>query len=265
MKPFMPPSLVIAGGIGLLVVALGFFLQLSVVTQIWPWEVSRLSALFLSSILVAIAVPSIWVALTGEYAPMLGGAINLGLMFAGLAAFFFQLYAVDRSRTSILLFGVLAVPAALSCVVVIAKTLHLPFVDPRPMPALVRYSFVGFALALVLVGGALVFRTPNVFPWPMHEELLVIYGWIFLGAMCYFVYGALRPMWANAQGQLLGFLAYDLVLIWPFLQHSSTVLPEQRLSLIIYVSVLVYSGALAIYYLFVHDATRFRSFRELRG
>jgi hypothetical protein len=54
----------------------------------------------------------------------------------------------------------------------------------------------------------------------------------------------------------LGFLAYDLVLIMPFLQHFSDVLPEQRASLIVYTTVLVLSAGLAVYYLFIHRATR---------
>jgi hypothetical protein len=55
---------------------------------------------------------------------------------------------------------------------------------------------------------------------------------------------------------LLGFLAYDLVLIGPFLQHFSTVRPEMRLSLVLYTAVVVYSGLLAIYFLFLHPPTR---------
>ena len=68
---------------------------------------------------------------------------------------------------------------------------------------------------------------------------------------------ALRsPRWHSARGQLLGFLAYDLILIGPFLAHFNTVNPVHRLSLTIYTLVLVYSGALAVYYLFVNKTTR---------
>jgi hypothetical protein len=73
-----------------------------------------------------------------------------------------------------------------------------------------------------------------------------MYGWIFLGAATYFIYGALRPMWGNAAGQLLGFLAYDAVLIVPFVRHFATVRPAHRLSLTIYVTVLCYSAIVAI-------------------
>ena len=60
-------------------------------------------------------------------------------------------------------------------------------------------------------------------------------------------------------GQLLSFLAYDLVLIVPFLSLFKTVQTEYLIGLIVYVTVLNYSGALAVYYLFIHPQTRFGS------
>ena len=99
---------------------------------------------------------------------------------------------------------------------------------------------------------------PNIFPWPLSPENSVFYGSIFLGAMCYFLYGVIYPCWGNAKGQLLGFLAYDLVLIVPFLQHFAAVRPEKLLSLTIYTAVVSYSGLLAIFFLLVHAPTRLR-------
>jgi hypothetical protein len=48
-----------------------------------------------------------------------------------------------------------------------------------------------------------------------------MFGLVFLGAATYFIYGALDPHWGNAIGQLAGFLAYDLVLLAPFLSIST--------------------------------------------
>ena len=84
----------------------------------------------------------------------------------------------------------------------------------------------------------------------------MLYGWIFLGAACYFLYALARPNWANAQGQLLGFLAYDLVLIVPFCKHFATVDASLRINLIVYTAVLVYSGLLAVFYLMLNRSTR---------
>jgi hypothetical protein len=46
------------------------------------------------------------------------------------------------------------------------------------------------------------------------------------------------------------------VLIVPFLQRLPTIAPEFQISLYIYIVVVVYSGLLAIYYLFVNRGTR---------
>lgn len=119
----------------------------------------------------------------------------------------------------------------------------------------VRWSFVVFVLALLFVSVRLWRQIPTI-PWPLTPELSLIVGYMFFGAAVYFVYGLLRPSWANAGGQLSGFLAYDLVLIVPFLTRLPTITPEFRMGLIIYTIVVVYSGLLAIYYLFINKSTR---------
>jgi hypothetical protein len=79
---------------------------------------------------------------------------------------------------------------------------------------------------------------------------------MFLGAAMYFAYGLLRPSWLNSAGQLIGFLAYDVVLIVPFLTRLPTTPPEFQAGLIIYTVVVTCSGLLAFYYLFIHKPTR---------
>ena len=124
------------------------------------------------------------------------------------------------------------------------------------MPRLVRWSFVVFIIALLIVSIQLIFQVPNVIPWAITPELSVVIGWMFLGAAAYFVYALLRPSWNNSAGQLAGFLAYDVVLIVPFLQRLPTVAPQSQAGLIVYTAVVVYSGLLAFYYLFISKATR---------
>ena len=80
-----------------------------------------------------------------------------------------------------------------------------------------------------------------------------------MGNASYFIHGVTHPRWHHALGQLLSFLAYDLVLIFPFLSLFKTVQPEYLINLIIYVAVLFYSGAIAVYFLFVNPRTRFGS------
>jgi hypothetical protein len=120
----------------------------------------------------------------------------------------------------------------------------------------VRVSFGIFIASLFLASGALILRMP-VFPWDLNPDSSVIFGCIFFGDAFYFLYGLFRPRWGNAFGQLLSFLAYDLVLIVPFVLLFDTVKPDRMFSLVVYTAVLVYSGGLAVYYLLIDPQTRF--------
>jgi len=137
-------------------------------------------------------------------------------------------------------------------------TSRIPFRDTRPTPRPLRWMFGVFVLVLIAAGGQLVLKQPNVLPWDVNLSGRIIYGWMFLGAAAYFAYGIIRPRWQNAGGQLAGFLAYDLVLIVPFVLMLSNVRPEKLPHLIAYIAVLVVSAAVATFYLFVHPATRVR-------
>jgi hypothetical protein len=245
----------VAGGLVALVLALGYFLQLPLATSTWPWPDSPLSYIFLASIFAAIGVIVVWLSAYGEWAAMVGGALNLGIASGGSALFLLQLAAAPDGR-SLLPWAVGLAIFSAYCFGLFVWSRRLRIRDRRPMPRPVRVSFWVFTAALVAAGVALLARVPNVFPWPLDPRSSAIFGWIFLGAAAYFAFAALRPRWHDARGQLLGFLAYDLVLIGPFLAHFGEVRPEHVTSLVIYVAVLLYSGALAVFYLWVHPQTR---------
>jgi len=144
----------------------------------------------------------------------------------------------------------------------------IPIRDPRPTPWPVRISFAVFIVVLVAVGTALILKTPRIFPWPLNPDSSVVFGWMFLGDAFYFLYALLNARWQYARAQLWSFLAYDLVLIGPFIRRFSTINPAlnpeadpalyQDLfnSLTVYTAVLIYSGLLAIYYLLLNAKTR---------
>jgi hypothetical protein len=249
----------LAWGLGIVavIVGIGFFLQIPFFTQLWPWQLQPLSAVFLASIAAAIAAPVIWLGLKGEMAPVAGGAINVIVSALGMGIFCLQLYFADNSRQAILWFGISAIVLGVFAIGLFVISRKASFQDDRPTPTPVRFGLVLFCTALFLVGGALLLKIPNTFPWDISPEISVMYAWFFFGALGYFAYGLLIPKWSNAQGQLLSFLAYDLVLIVPYLLHFAVVKDEQRLSLILYVTVLVTSAILAIYYLFINKETRF--------
>lgn len=244
-------------GMALLVMTYAFFKQMTWATGLLPFEERRLTNIFYASIWIAIAGPVLWIAWKNEAGALVGGALNLVLTSADLAVFMLQSYLRDPDTTHFLLaalaFGTFAIVDAISGV----WAMQHPIRDPRPMPVLVRLSFAVFAVVLILVGGGLVFKVKNIIPWPfVHAGTSVMVGWIFMGASICFIYGVVRPSWHNAAGQLIGFLLYDLILIEPFIRHLDTVRPDLRDNLMIYLGVVVYSGLLAIYYLFIHPPTR---------
>jgi len=101
-------------------------------------------------------------------------------------------------------------------------------------------------------------QVPNVFAWTLNPVCSALVGSFFLGSSCYFLYGLFFPRWHTACGQLWSFLAYDIVLIVPYVLHFATVSSAQLPSLIINTFILLYSGVLAIYYLLIKKDTRSR-------
>lgn len=246
--------LLVAGALGL-VLTIGFYWQLPWATHLWPWPDSHLSYVWLASICAAVAAPIIWIAFTDEPGAAVGGSINLLVTASGITLFLllFYRFGSEPAILSLTIFFAASIPFLAGITWWFGRS---PIRDSRPMPRPVYLSFLVFILLLLYTSISLILRVPTIFPWSLLPESSVIFGLFFLGAACYFAYGLIRPRWYNACGQLLGFLAYDIVLIVPFLAHFANVTPAHLPSLIVYVAVLVSSAALAIYYLFCKSSTR---------
>lgn len=214
-------AMFITGGLVFTALTAGFFTQSGWATALWPWPVGRLSYIFIASITAAIAAPMIWIGFTGEFDAAQGGAVNLGIAAAGSAAYLFTRYGQDGSRF-LLISGTASAFFLLVNVGIFLWSRHYPIQDQRELPLLVQVSFGTFSVLLILVGALLVLQSPVVFPWPLRPESSVIFGWIFWGAASYFAFGLRSPRWHHGKGQLLGFLAYDLVLIIPYLANRPT-------------------------------------------
>ncbi len=254
MDKILRTVLIIVGMVSLMLAA-GFCLQLPWIVQLWPWADSFSPYLFLGSITAATAASLLWIGLSGELRTAAGGALHLTVFYAGLASSLFLLSRQGGDQ-NLLPRAFVCAAGALVSLILLLWFRRSPLRDSRPMPLPVRVSFGVFVVVLVLVGCGILLHLPNVFAWKLHPTSSALLGWFFLGAACYFLYGLVQPGWQMACGQLWAFLAYDLVLIVPYLLHFALARPEQMPSLLINTLVLVYSAALAIYFLLVKQTTR---------
>ncbi len=245
----------ILGGLIVLVLGLAFAFQLGAVTRLWPWPDGPLSYLFIGSILAAVSAAVLWIGLSGDLAALAGGALNVFVIAVG-ASLYLLLLALQHGRPALVPYALAGSLMAIISAVAFVWSRRLPAGPSGPTPRMVRLSFGLFMVALLLASAGLLVRAP-IFPWALNPDSSVIFGCFFLGNACYFLYGLLKPLWLHARGQLLSFLAYDLVLIGPFLLLFRTVRAEFRLSLVTYVVVLLFSGGIAVYFLFLHRSTRF--------
>jgi hypothetical protein len=236
--------------------AIAFFVQVPLVVDLWPFEgTTPLTFMFVSSIYLAAAACTFWAAATKNYAALAGIGLDYLVMLTPVSFLLLQM-AANAGSLQLTVYGIAFALAALFGLALFLWAARLPLDRTLAMPGLFRASFGVFILALFGVDGSLVLKAPNIIPWTITPQLSVVIGWMFLGAMTYFIYALVRPSWVNAAGQLAAFLAYDVVLIVPFLTRLPTVAPEHRISLIVYTLVVSYSGLLAIYYLFLHKPTR---------
>jgi hypothetical protein len=227
-----------------------------VVVNLWPFQgTTPLPFIFVSSIYAAAAASTFWATATENYGALAGIGLDYLVMLTPVSILLFQLAATSGSP-QLTAYGIAFMLAALFGLGLLLWSLRIPLDRTLSMPSLVRWSFVIFILALLIVSIQLILKVPNVIPWTITPELSVVIGWMFFGAATYFVYALLRPSWLNTAGQLAGFLAYDAVLIVPFLTRLPAAAAQHRMGLIIYTLVVIYSGLLAIFYLFIHKPTR---------
>ena len=233
---------------------LGFGLRLPWVTALWPLPDGPLSFSFMASILAGAATPLLWLGFSGALSALRGYALGFSVVNGGLAVTAFGVYASTR-QASLLAFGLIT---GVLAVLFVALLWWNPSDagDPRPMPRALRIPFAIEVGVLALVGLGLVLQIPNVLPWPLRPASSMMYGWVFLGLALYFGYTLVQRTWRHTCGQLLGFLAYDLVLLLPLLGHIPNVKPEHRLGLAVAIAIILSSGALAVYYLFINHNTR---------
>ena len=253
MHRFYRTTFVILGSVSF-ILTLGLCLRMPLLTAMLPRMGAFPIHIFLASITASITASLLWIGFSGELGAAAAGAIDLAVFYGGVTIF--QLLSPQNGSLRPLAGVLLCSAAAIVSLGIFLRFRRYPIVDRRPMPMPVHISFGAFVAVLLLVGSALLLQIPNVFAWTLNPMSSALMGCFFLGSSCYFLYGLIFPRWHAASGQLWSFLAYDIVLIVPFLFHFATVISVQLPSLIINTIILVYSGALAVYYLLIKKETR---------
>lgn len=245
-----------------LAVAVYLTTQPEAVIDRWPWELTRLSVLFLAAMLAAVAAASAWIAASGDRSALPAGFLNLAVAFGGMAIWLGATDA-DRRGTALVL-GAIAIGNAVTFVLTHRSVRADDPADDRgatpgqALPPLVRASFALFALVLVAVGVALVVGAEGVMPWSVGPGTAEIFGWIFVGDACFFAYGLLWPGTDAGRSQLWAFLGYDVMLLAPLAATLSTVSSALRLNLLVYLAILAYSAVLGVWVVAVRPAFRGR-------
>lgn len=239
--------------------ALAFFLQWPWAINLWPFPgTTPLTFIFISSIFAAAGASTLWAVASGNLGALAGIGLDYLTILVPVTIFAFRIGA-SSNDSRMIVSSVLCLIGAVFGLALFLWSRRIPLDQTVPMPRIVRWSFIVVIIILLIVAGRMILQVPNAIPWMVTPELSVVIGWMFLGAAIYFAYGVLFPSWLNAAGQLIGFLAYDIVLIVPFLTRLPTTAPEFRVGLSIYTAVVTLSAILAIYYLFINKATRQRT------
>ena len=160
----------VPGTLILFVLVSGFLAQVPWATGLWPWPAKPLSYIFIASILAAIAVPMLWIAVSGEAAAIRAGALDLTVMYGGMFVYVLTLTShphEPRLWAYALAFGLAAAGSA-GAFLFAGRSVGRSALDAQ----LVRLSFGAFAMILTAAGAALVVHA-SIFPWQLGQETSV--------------------------------------------------------------------------------------------
>jgi hypothetical protein len=180
--------------------AIAFFAQWPFVVQLWPFPgTTPLTFIFIASIFAAAAASTLWATVTENYGALAGIGLDYLMILLPVSILSFQLGA-STGNSQLTGYGIACVFGALFGLGLVLWSIRIPIDRTLPMPRLVRWSFVVFITALLIVSIQLILKVPNVIPWTITPDLSVVIGAMFLGAALYFIYALIRPGWLNAAG-----------------------------------------------------------------
>ena len=129
--------------------AFGYIFQVTAVTALFPFPgTTPMSNIFIGSILAAAAASTLWCVWARSDRALAGIAIDY-LTILGPAALVAVLGVIGGAGLGMAAFGGLAVAGAAFGVWLLRHALRHEWRDPRPVPRVVRASFMVFIVALV--------------------------------------------------------------------------------------------------------------------
>lgn len=242
-------------GAAFTILGLGYSLRMDWAVRAHLWSDGPLTISWYGSMLLSFGPQLVWLGLTREWGILPGFAAGSIVMFLGAASAVLGVAARERS-THLWIHGALLALLGLGSIWMWRWSRGRSLRDTRPTPVLLRWFGAICVVPLLIASAGLLARHPHVFPWPLNPDSSTVMGWMFLGTGVSFVFAPVQGRWAYMRTLLMGFLVYDAVLIPYYLGHCARVQPEHELSLGIFMVVLGSSALLALFYLFLHPATR---------
>lgn len=197
-------------------IGVGFFRQSTWATDLWPLPDVRMTYIFFASIIATTATLFAWAAWRDEPGTLPAIGVVAATATPTIGAYLTWL-GLDRGEGHLTAAGITTIALGAATVAFTRWVGRAPIADPRPLPRLIRWSFVGFCAILIPVGIALTFQVEDAFPWNVSPENSTVIGLIFLSAAALFAWIIRHPRWAYGEMALTSFLVYDLVLFGPYL------------------------------------------------
>jgi hypothetical protein len=198
------------------VLSIGFFFRSDWAMNAWAWPEAKMSYVFLAAIGAATVGALVWVAISGDVAALAPGAINTTVSMM-LGSVYFGQRGIRQDDGEMLIWAAICLGYGIPVFRIYLWSRSRVVLSTMPTPTYVRWFFLGAASVLAVVGFLAYVQLPHIYPWDVQSGTSSLFGALFLGAASVFVYGLARPVWAFAAGNLWAFLAYDIILLIPYI------------------------------------------------
>ena len=227
----VPKLGLVAEGLILLILGIGFAINSPAVTWLWPCRNDPMTGVLLAALLVSYGSGSIFVACTVDWrAATGGGALALVVGFGGFALAIARGVFSGHGNSMLphaIVLGSIAVGSAYAFYA--SQTLEL---SPAPRaPLLVRVALHLLAFGLAFVGYGLLAGWHGMLPWRVDVPTATLVGWLFIGFAADYVMTARQGNRSACETLLFGLFVYNSVLVLPLLHGVVMASPDELANL----------------------------------